>query len=125
MEKEHRKCAQCSNILIGRSDKRFCSEQCRSECHNHKKLQNTSEKKILQVNAILRKNRSILKMASPQGKTTVPRQILELAGFNFTYFTNLYRTNRGNTYYFCYDYGYLLLPEDKILIVNQQAYMAT
>jgi hypothetical protein len=49
--------------------------------------------------------------------------VLERAGFDFRYFTNLYRTQKGNTYHFCYDYGYLLLPEDKVLIVNQQPYM--
>jgi hypothetical protein len=41
-----------------------------------------------QVNAALHKNRSILRQLSPQGKTTVPRQYLELsAGFDFRYLT--------------------------------------
>ncbi len=75
------------------------------------------------VNAALRKNRSILKQLSPKGKTTIPRQYLELAGFDFRYLTQLYRTQRGNTYHLCYDYGYLLLPEEKVLIVNWQPYM--
>ena len=77
----------------------------------------------MQVNATLRKNRSILKQASPQGKTTVQRQVLEQAGFDFRYYTNHFRTQRGNVYLFCYDYGYLLLPEEKVLIVNKQPYM--
>ncbi len=47
------------------------------------------------------------------------------AVFNFRFFTHLYRTQSGNTYHFCYDYGYgyLLLPEEKVLIVNRQPYM--
>lgn len=76
-----------------------------------------------QLNASLRKNRSILKQASPEGKTTIRRQVLQLAGFDFHYFTHLYRTRQGNTYNFCYDYGYLLLDDEKVLIVNWQPYM--
>ncbi len=40
-------------------------------------------------------------------------------GFDFRYFTHLYRTKNGNTY----DYSYLLLDEGKVLIVNWQPYM--
>lgn len=29
-----RKCGQCGEILIGRSDKKFCGEKCRSAYHN-------------------------------------------------------------------------------------------
>jgi len=46
-----------------------------------------------------------------------------LQSFNFNYFTHQYKTAKGNTYHFCYDYGYLLLPEEKVLIVNWQPYM--
>ncbi len=44
-------------------------------------------------------------------------------GFDFRFFTNLYRTQAGQTYYFCYDYGYLLLPDEKVLIVNRKTFM--
>jgi hypothetical protein len=46
-----------------------------------------------------------------------------MAGFDFRHFTHLYRTKQGNTYHFCYDYGYFLLPDEKVLIVNWQPYM--
>ncbi len=113
-------CSQCSGVLVGRSDKRYCSDLCRHQANNSLKQQNQGERRILQVNAALRKNRSILRHLSPKGKTTVPRQYLELAGFDFHYLTQLYRTKKGNTYYFCYDYGYLLLEEEKVLIVSWQ-----
>ncbi|MFD2515399.1 hypothetical protein ACFSRY_16115 [Pontibacter locisalis] len=32
-------------------------------------------------------------------------------------------TSKGNTYHFCYDYGYLLLEGEKVLVVNWQPYM--
>ena len=123
MENLKKVCQHCKTPITGRADKRFCSDQCRAITGNSRKLEDKGEVLMRQVNQVLRRNRNILKQASPQGKTTLRREVLQQAGFNFTYFTNLYRTNRGNTYYFCYDYGYLLLPEEKVLIVSQQAYM--
>lgn len=123
MEQGTRLCQQCRSTLKGRLGKRFCGDQCRASFNNLKKLESQGEKAIRQVNSVLRRNRNILKRASPQGKTTVRREVLEQAGFDFRYFTNLYRTQKGSTYYFCYDYGYLLLPEGKVLIVNHQPYM--
>ena len=78
---------------------------------------------ILDLNRILRKNRSILKIMSPLGKTTTRQEYLVLQGFDFRYHTHQYQTRTGNTYYFCYDFGYLLLPEEKVLLVNWQPYM--
>jgi predicted nucleic acid-binding Zn ribbon protein len=118
-----RTCTQCGTAIVGRSDKRYCSDPCRHLANNVIKQQNQHERRILQINAALRKNRSILKQHSPLGKTTLPRQYLELAGFDFRYLTQLYRTQKGNTYHLCYDYGYLLLPDEKVLIVNWQPYM--
>ncbi|WP_266205307.1 hypothetical protein [Pontibacter kalidii] len=46
-----------------------------------------------------------------------------MASFDFRHFTYLYRT--GNTYHFCYDYGYLLLEDGKLLIMNWQPYMGS
>lgn len=123
MEKSSRRCGQCGSELKGRLGQRFCSDQCRATHHNLQKLENQGEQAMRNVNMILRRNRLILRKASPEGKTTVNRKVLEREGFDFRYFTNLYRTQKGNTYHFCYDYGYLLLPEDKVLIVNQQPYM--
>jgi hypothetical protein len=120
---QSRTCLQCSAAIVGRSDKRYCSDQCRHLANNTVKRQSQGERRIHQVNTALRRNRSILKQLSPQGKTTIPRQYLELAGFDFRYLTQIYRTQKGNTYHLCYDYGYMLLPEEKVLIVNWQPYM--
>jgi predicted nucleic acid-binding Zn ribbon protein len=124
MEKAKKVCQHCNTPVSGRADKRFCSDQCRAIAGNSRKMEDKGEVLMKQVNQILRRNRNILKQASPQGKTTLRREVLEQAGFQFSYFTTQFRTNRGNTYNFCYDYGYLLLPEEKVLIVKQQSYMA-
>lgn len=118
-----RKCPTCKGEIIGRTEKRFCSDQCRFLFNKVKKKENISEKFIQKVNAARRKNRTLLKQASPKGKTTLRREVLQLAGFNFDHFTHLYRAKNGNTYHFCYDYDYLLLEDGKVLIVNWQPYM--
>jgi predicted nucleic acid-binding Zn ribbon protein len=120
---DEKQCQQCGSVLSGRMDKRFCSNQCRAQAHNAGRRQNSGELLMLRLNAILRRNRTLLRQASPLGKTTTYRQVLEMAGFDFRYFTHTYRTKGGNTYHFCYEYGYLLLEEEKVLIVNWQPYM--
>jgi hypothetical protein len=91
--------------------------------NNRKKKADPGERLLLDLNRILRKNRSILKMMSPSGKTTTRQEYLVLQGFDFRYHTHQYQTRKGNTYTFCYDFGYLLLAEGKVLIVNWQPYM--
>ncbi|WP_114783465.1 DUF2116 family Zn-ribbon domain-containing protein [Botryobacter ruber] len=123
MEQENKVCQSCGTGITGRADKRFCSDQCRATYTNIRKKGDESEALMRHINQVLRRNRNILRQASPNGKTTLRRSVLEIAGFDFRYFTHLYRTKQGNTYYLCYDYGYLLLDEDKVLIVNHQPYM--
>ena len=124
MEKDTRICEQCGAAVKGRLGKRFCGDQCRASFNNLKKQESSGDQIMKHVNAVLRRNRTLLKQASPQGKTTLRREVLVQAGFNFQYFTNIYRTQKGSNYYFCYDFGYLFLAEDKVLIVNRQPYMA-
>lgn len=112
-----------SEAFQGRVDKKYCSDECRFTANNLKRRENPEEKLITTVNSILRRNRSILKSLNPEGKTTVRKEYLQLQGFDFRYYTHQYLTQKGNTYHFCYEYGYLLLPEEKVLIVNWQPYM--
>lgn len=123
METKEKECAYCGTAIVGRVDKKFCSDQCRARVGNQKKLEGKGERLMREINGTLRRNRQVLQKASPEGKTTLRREVLLAAGFDFRHFTHLYRTQRGNTYHFCYDYGYLLLPEEKVLIVNWQQYM--
>jgi hypothetical protein len=81
---------------------------------------------IQTTNSALRKNRRILKSLCPEGKTVVRRKILVDMGFDHRYFTNLYRSKKGGTYYLCYDYGFAPISEEgkkKMLIVHRQDYM--
>lgn len=113
-----RLCLDCNSLLIGRSDKKFCDDACRSN-HNNR-LKSADLVYIRKINAILKKNRSILKVLNPEGKVRMKVKRLRSKGFNFDYTTQIYKTSTGNKYYFCYEYGYLLLPPDDVLLVKRQ-----
>jgi hypothetical protein len=114
-------CKECGKPLIGRIDKKFCNDQCRFQYNNKKKR--VHEAAILNINQQLRKNRTIIKSLNPVGKTTVRRSLLKNMGFSFDFLTHTYRTDKGITYYFIYEYGYTLIEDEKIVLVTYQEYM--
>ena len=112
-----RTCPVCGDEIIGRIDKRFCSDQCRTEFNNKNNRDSTNT--IRRINGILRKNRRILLELNPEGKTKVSKRRLIDKGFDFRYFTSIYTTKTGNTYYFCYEQGYLPLEKDFYALVTR------
>lgn len=113
-----RLCLDCSQPLKGRADKKFCDDQCRSNYNNRLKVDKSDF--VKEVNAILNKNRNVLKQLNPDGKTKISREKLLSKGFSFTYFTHIYQTQKGNTYRFCYEYGYLQLESEDFLLVKRE-----
>jgi hypothetical protein len=112
-ESKTKTCPECGEKLIGRADKKFCSDQCRNSYNN--RLNSDASNTVRNINNILRKNRRILQELNKQsGKTMVSKDILLSNGFNFTYNTHSYKTQKGSEYRFCYEQGYLYL-EDKNL----------
>jgi len=113
-----RVCLDCGAPVIGRSDKKFCDDACRSNYNN--KLYGEELAYLREVNAILKKNRKILETLNPNGKTKMKVKRLQSQGFNFDYFTNMYETSKGNIYHFCYEFGYLFLSSDEVLLVKRE-----
>lgn len=118
---EKRVCLHCSTPITGRTDKRFCDDYCRANYNNG--VRSKDERMIMAVNKQLRLNRKILKTLNPKGMSVVRKEVLAEMGYNFNYFTSIYSTKEGNQYQFCYDVGILTLEENKIRIVEYQAYM--
>lgn len=113
-------CRQCGKTVKGRTDKRFCDDYCRSAYNNQ--LKTRLSKTVKAVNAALLKNRKILEsILSPGGNTikTTRDKLLGL-GFSFTYHTHSYLTKTGKNYVYCYEYGYLPLDNDWLLLVRRQ-----
>jgi len=112
-------CLECGNRLYGRADKKFCNDQCRNNYNNKLNSDETSLMKM--INRSLRKNRRILKELNPKGKAKTKKNVLESKGFDFKYFTNVYKTKEGKIYYFCYEYGYLPLENGYFaLVLNKE-----
>lgn len=110
-------CLDCNEKIIGRQDKKFCSDACRNSYNN--KINKDSSNYMRNINNKLRKNYRILLAANPDGKTKTTRASLQTKGFDFLYFTNILQTKTGNTYYFLYDQGYLPLDNDFVMLVKK------
>lgn len=118
---DERTCLECGQKLRGRKDQKFCSDFCRN-AHNNR-LNEDANKYVRRINGILRKNRRILEKLNPTGKVTVDGITLAEEGFNFHYYTNIYTTQKGSQYFFCYDYGYLKTENDQYFLVQRQDYV--
>ncbi|MFO8021397.1 MAG: hypothetical protein R6U65_02935 [Perlabentimonas sp.] len=112
----NRTCPECGDEIIGRADKKFCSDQCRNTYNN--KLNSDESNTVRNINNILRKNRRILKELNKEsGKTIVAKELLLTKGFNFTYHTHTYTTKRGDIYFYCYEQGYLFLKDKNLYLL--------
>ena len=113
-----RKCKECETQLYGRSDKRFCSDACRSNYHNR---ENKGAIDMMRsVHSHLKRNWKILKNLEEQGQREVMRESLLNLGFNFTYITDVQVVKNGVNYRFCYDLGYYTRNEHLVSLVNKK-----
>ena len=115
---EKRVCQECGDVINGRIDKKFCSDLCRNSFNN--KVNSNTNNYVRNINHILKKNRRILEESLPGDKITLARQKLIDKGFNFKYFTNQTTTKNNHTYYYCYEYGYLPLEHELVLLVKRK-----
>ncbi len=119
-----KKCHVCGTLVIGRSDKKFCSTKCKSIDQYENRQEN--EGFYLRVDRQLKINRKLLKRYNKSGYTTLRKSQLLAEGFDPNFFTHYWKTQKKEVYLFCYDYGFLLLERDgksKYLIVQWQDYM--
>ena len=120
MEVVNKTCLTCGKTVRGRSDKKFCDDYCRNNYNNQLKAGDNNY--VRNINNQLRKNRRILHEILPGNeevaKTTKNKLIQE--GFRFKYITHTYTNKKGNTYFFCYEYGYLPLEQDLYLVVKRK-----
>ena len=110
-------CMECGEKIVGRTDKKYCSDYCRNSYNNN--LNKDKKNLMRNVNNRLRKNYRILEELNPGDKTKTSKSKLLAKGFNFDYFTSIYTTRSGNVYYFVYDQGYLPLEGDFYALVRR------
>lgn len=113
---ERKHCEYCGKLVHGRSDKRFCDDYCRSSFNNEKRVADSKE--MRKIISTLKLNRNILESIVAGGveKVKVPREKLVRLGYNFKYHTGTYTDWKGNFYTYCFDYGFLQLDKDWLLV---------
>lgn len=100
MKSVQRKCKSCNEVLMGRSDQKFCSPYCKSAYH-YQKGKDKEVSFFTKVDKQLKTNRRILKNYNKAGKSTVRREILLDEGFDPNYFTHYWKNKNGMVYLFC------------------------
>ena len=96
-------CLECGEPLYGRTDKRFCSGQCRSKYHRH--ISYSRQQLISGEMDALLKNYSVLQQLLPLQSKRCPIAILEAMGFRKEFVTRV--TKKGkHLEYRCFDISY-------------------
>ncbi|SHI92230.1 DUF2116 family Zn-ribbon domain-containing protein [Flavobacterium haoranii] len=112
-------CLECGDKIVGREDKKFCSDACRNAYNN--KMNKDQNNLMRNINNKLRKNYRILCELNPENKTKTTRTKLLAKGFDFEFVTSVYETKNGNTYYFLYDQGYMAVENDGYVLVKKDS----
>jgi hypothetical protein len=115
---EEKLCLNCMEVIKGRSDKKFCDDQCRSSYNRDHSLSDAMY--VKKINGALKRNRLILIEMNPDGKKKVLYNDMLRKGFDFGYFTSILRTGTNSYYYFCYEMGYLLINKEFVLLVKRE-----
>lgn len=111
-------CLLCGAPLVGRNDKRFCDDACRSGYHNREGREQNGF--ILHINKILKRNRKILGDCYNQIPQPIATQKLMEYGFLFGFCTSIELINRKEEIRYCYEYGYRVMSKKYIRIVKRE-----
>jgi hypothetical protein len=107
---------ECQERILGREDKKFCSDACRVVYHN--RMNRDQNKLMRNVHNALRRNYRILAELNPGGRSRTSRIKLVERGFDFTFCTHVRHTKSG-TYYYLYDQGYRDLNGQYLMLVKK------
>src|SRR6188474_3356658 len=115
-----RQCHWCDKPIRGRSDKKFCDDTCRNAFNNHRTVGEYNL--VRNINHALVRNRRILSRFLPEQEqvSRISREKLLEQGFQFKYCTHMQSGINGESYFFCYDYGYHPLPQDWYIIFRKR-----
>lgn len=115
---ERKHCEYCGKLVYGRSDKKFCDDNCRSSFNNERRV--VDSKEMRNIINVLKLNRKILESIVAGGieKVRVPKEKLIRLGYNFRYHTETNTNWKGDFYTYCFDYGFLQLENNWLLVLR-------
>ncbi|MCF8222449.1 MAG: hypothetical protein K9J25_04825 [Bacteroidales bacterium] len=112
-----RKCLDCGAALRGRSDKKFCSDQCRNNYNNT--INREANSLVRNVHSVLRRNRKVLCELYESGKKRIHKDALLVSEFNINFFTHSVETEKDRLVTrYCYEYGYRIMDSEYLLLVK-------
>lgn len=116
----NRQCEHCGNPLAGRSDKRFCSINCKNAANMARRKATLSV--VRQTDRYLHRNREILNtlMGPSRTKMKIARTELDATGFRYNYLTGIYFNKEGKIYHNVYDFAWMEFSTQEILIVRRK-----
>lgn len=102
-------CLECGEPLVyaGRSDKKFCSRDCRNSYHN--KTYRDGRLIKHRITAALSKNHDVLSKLLKMGVTSMSLPDLTQMGFNPEYITSFFKIG-ARTECRCFDIKYYITP---------------
>lgn|SRR5574343_547557 len=118
---EPRFCLYCNDPLKGRSDKKFCDDQCRNAYNNE--LKSLQHKEMGSINKVLARNRKILKtlLNGDPSSVSATREELLMKGFHFNYITHSHTNGEGCLICYCYDHGYFNVGNEQYRIIGPKS----
>lgn len=121
MMKNNRKfCINCeSEIFYGRSDKKFCTDKCKSTFNN--KL-NALPGSFKAVNNVLKNDlKVLLKLLEKINSITITKLELKALGFSFKHFTHIeYKKSLKGNIFGIYDFSYYFIDDNNIKIIKNE-----
>lgn len=110
-------CQFCQKNILGRTDKKFCNDHCRSAFNNKKYSQQFLS--IKDVDRMLKRNRNILAYMFEHTATSIEERKFMEMGFIFQFHTHVKKLKNGQQIVFCYDYGYRKSPNGLVNICKE------
>ncbi len=109
-------CKMCKGPIKGRSDKVFCSSDCKNDYHI--RLRQATYNATHKTDLILHRNRSILLEIIGKNfiQKKIHRMILDQKKFNYSYITGIHINNQGKTVNHVYDFSWIIFSDEEILI---------
>ncbi len=119
VERDLKLCPNCNKTIVGRSDKIFCCDECRTMFHNKKHREQL--RTVNKIDRILKKNRSIIDNLYSVGRTRIDISVLRSLGFNFQYITSLKEgdTSASPCIISCFDYDYSILEDGTVTLYKK------
>ncbi len=113
-------CKLCKRKFYGRSDKKYCSLECKNEYNN--RLRAATIVATQSVDRVLHRNRSILLeiMGKHANQKQISSKLLDDKKFQRHYMTGFFENAQGKRYHVVYDFAWMEFSKGKVLIIRRE-----